>query len=921
MRFCILLFCLVSEAFSVESKDRLDVLIRQSDIILQAQVRKAESRWVTNQGRRSIWTRVTFSPRLIVKGQGIGNEIVLDLPGGAVGDIAQSVSELATPKVRDEVVLFLQSNPLRLASPSDLLPVIDGRVTLEDRSMPAGYLLAHLRGTHKSAGPSISQLSAPPAAENIPFARAGLPGNGILSAAAITPVPDTFSIASAWFSDSVDVDSNGNLERVRLHWDPNSNTDSLRSVYMEVYTKPSGDTTWTIMGTAFAQITGTQPDDVSLDISAENISPMLWDFRIDLYNFDDTAFIVRATRGPAQDSTLANVPLQTYVSIAGISPSKASGNTGSTVDILGAHFGNVPDSGSVLFTPQIPGEVLSWSDNEIVCRVPAVSSGPVQVVTNSGRSNHVPFRVTFNYAGRKWAGAHPSIGYSVNESGSLVESGGAAVQAAARTWNEAGGDFSFFYGGATSLRGASYDNLNVVSWDTLPFAQAFAITFTTYNLLTRQNLDCDIVFNSVNFGWSTGPVPPKHLADVQSVGLHEFGHTLSLDHVSGSLGDGEYDNAKVMFPSYQPGTTKRSLHPDDAAGGRWIYGPMSITPVDTTVCYYGGLGSVSITLPDTVGWKAHSNDSWIQLIGPDSGSGSGTIRYGVEVDSSAVPRTGSLWISGKILAVHQLQACWEIQGGWTLLSLPVHPDLHAARSLFPQAVSPAFSYDGGYVRRDSLREGVGYWLKFAGPEVVRIPGGAVPVESVAVRKGWNMVGALALPVSAASVRSIPAGIVISGFFGYNPAVGYILDDTLRSGSGYWAKTNVDGMLLLGGSSVAMAAADHVVIRPGADRPPVPPEGYAEQPARDVPVQSALLQSYPNPFNPRTLIHYTIAGVQFVTLKVYDVLGREVATLVNEPKQPGEYSVEWDAGSMPSGVYFYRLQAGSYAETRRLVLVR
>jgi hypothetical protein len=94
-----------------------------------------------------------------------------------------------------------------------------------------------------------------------------------------------------------------------------------------------------------------------------------------------------------------------------------------------------------------------------------------------------------------------------------------------------------------------------------------------------------------------------------------------------------------------------------------------------------------------------------------------------------------------------------------------------------------------------------------------------------------------------------------------------------------------------------------------DRPVQPPRAFS------------LRQNYPNPFNPTTNLQFSIANLQFVSLKVYDMLGREAATLVNEMKQPGEYSVTWDAGQIPSGVYFYRLTAGSRSETKKLLLMK
>jgi photosystem II stability/assembly factor-like uncharacterized protein len=90
---------------------------------------------------------------------------------------------------------------------------------------------------------------------------------------------------------------------------------------------------------------------------------------------------------------------------------------------------------------------------------------------------------------------------------------------------------------------------------------------------------------------------------------------------------------------------------------------------------------------------------------------------------------------------------------------------------------------------------------------------------------------------------------------------------------------------------------------------------------ELPTAYALEQNYPNPFNPSTTIVFHLPERSFVSLKVFDVLGREVATLVSEELQSGDYPVTWQAAGFPSGVYFYRLQAASFVETKRLVLLR
>lgn len=88
----------------------------------------------------------------------------------------------------------------------------------------------------------------------------------------------------------------------------------------------------------------------------------------------------------------------------------------------------------------------------------------------------------------------------------------------------------------------------------------------------------------------------------------------------------------------------------------------------------------------------------------------------------------------------------------------------------------------------------------------------------------------------------------------------------------------------------------------------------------------LSQNYPNPFNPSTTIKFSIPNSQFAILKIYDILGREVVTLVNEEKQPGTYEITFNVetlhgASLPSGVYFYRLQTGTFSETKKFVLIK
>lgn len=88
-----------------------------------------------------------------------------------------------------------------------------------------------------------------------------------------------------------------------------------------------------------------------------------------------------------------------------------------------------------------------------------------------------------------------------------------------------------------------------------------------------------------------------------------------------------------------------------------------------------------------------------------------------------------------------------------------------------------------------------------------------------------------------------------------------------------------------------------------------------------PEQTILGDNYPNPFNPSTTIEYSIRQQSHVTVKIFDLLGREVAVLVNEKKDAGTYSVQWNASAMPSGIYFYKLEAGVFSNTKKLIVLK
>ena len=98
-------------------------------------------------------------------------------------------------------------------------------------------------------------------------------------------------------------------------------------------------------------------------------------------------------------------------------------------------------------------------------------------------------------------------------------------------------------------------------------------------------------------------------------------------------------------------------------------------------------------------------------------------------------------------------------------------------------------------------------------------------------------------------------------------------------------------------------------------------GVEESPARTIPSKFTLAQNYPNPFNMSSVIKYSIPQSSQITLKIFNTLGEEIETLVNEEKSVGTYELTWNAAGLPSGVYFYRIVAGDFVESKKMILVR
>ncbi len=260
---------------------------------------------------------------------------------------------------------------------------------------------------------------------------------------------------------------------------------------------------------------------------------------------------------------------------------------------------------------------------------------------------------------------------------------------------------------------------------------------------------------------------------------------------------------------------------------------------------------------------------------------------------------------------------------WNMISIPVIVSDYRKSVLFPLAVSDAFSYESSYISYNILQNGVGYWVKI--PESNNLPIVGLPIlaETVTVKQGWNMIGSISVPIPTISIASDPPNIITTEFFGYKGI--YEIEDTIHSDKSYWVKVNQNGSLILS-SDFSSTIASRIKIVPTSELPPAPP--LEDVVVKETPKQFALDQCYPNPFNPVTTINFQLPTDSRVTLKVYNVLGQLVTTLIDEIQQAGYRSVGWNASSMASGVYYYRFEttnindpSKSFMQVRKMLLIK
>ncbi len=267
---------------------------------------------------------------------------------------------------------------------------------------------------------------------------------------------------------------------------------------------------------------------------------------------------------------------------------------------------------------------------------------------------------------------------------------------------------------------------------------------------------------------------------------------------------------------------------------------------------------------------------------------------------------------------------------WNMISLPCLAIDSRKTALFPLAASDAFAYDNQYFVEDTLEPGIGYWLKFATSDTIMITGISLESDTIDVTEGWNMIGSISEPIASSSITSEPPGLVTSQFFNYEGA--YITADSIKPGKGYWVKVSEEGQIILKLSGSANPK-NVISIVAGTELPPPPPMGELESRAvSEQPLEFSLSQNYPNPFNPSTTIQVGLPAQSMLSIRVYDMLGREVGVIADGIFEQGYHTFIWSAGTnevnhLATGVYIYRVEATSlsdgwtFNEVRAMVLIK
>jgi hypothetical protein len=236
---------------------------------------------------------------------------------------------------------------------------------------------------------------------------------------------------------------------------------------------------------------------------------------------------------------------------------------------------------------------------------------------------------------------------------------------------------------------------------------------------------------------------------------------------------------------------------------------------------------------------------------------------------------------------------------------------------------PVFGYAPAWYKAGAF--GVEHWQdadtvravgNVSGVDIGVLP---VPEGGVAVVSGRVTVAGTNTASDGAIVYAIPGGSQSIAGFDVAEADGSFRIEGLAPGS-YQIAVDKEGFLSANNVACVVNATNNFQVS-GLSVQVTPSSPMDVRIGDELPSRYALAQNYPNPFNPATTIRYSLPTNGWTTLKVYNLLGQEVATLVNELRPAGTYEARWDAAGFPSGIYFYQIHSGTFVETKKLTLMK
>jgi len=329
---------------------------------------------------------------------------------------------------------------------------------------------------------------------------------------------------------------------------------------------------------------------------------------------------------------------------------------------------------------------------------------------------------------------------------------------------------------AALVRMQGVDDTNVVDVSDAVFTIRYLNTFTGDIVVTDAGLESD----TVTFGMAAG----------------------ATDGIDTSLGEAE-------LPS-PPGPGNFDL--------RWMLPGVegvrtdlrdTLTGPDDSHLYALAFQPGAGGYPLSVSWVPDSLQAGVFIM-RDLPGAAATLNLNMRRDSAVVIADSSVH-GVEILVCEGEEVTISGNGGWSLVSLPLETGDHRVGSIFPFFTGGAFEYAGGYVKRDTLVPGVGYWVK---AQQSILQGCPLLTETTAVRPGWNIIGAPSRAVAVTDLITSTDSLIVSPFYGYGSG-GYFFTDSLHPGEGYWVKCKTSGTIVMDAGSEVPPPTAHRV--PGRGR--------------------------------------------------------------------------------------------------------